>query len=484
MKYNAGKKHYLKRILVLSLIFSLIAGVISPFHTTDAQAAYSGRYIIKVNRKKSVITVYERQSQGKYKAMKAMACSPGYATPLGTYYIPAKYRWQLLDGNVWGQYCSRIKTGILFHSVWYYERDPSTLCNREYNKLGTIASHGCVRLNVQDCKWIYDNCPVGTKVVIYDSNDPGPLGKPETIKITSGTKMGYDPTDIWSKNNPYNKKAPKISGASSKTVAYGAKVDLKKGVTAKSTTSTDITSKIKITITNSGKKVKKIDTRKPGSYKVTYKVTDLLNRTAKKTITVKVKTQGEPLVLKGVKDRYVPEGTTIKEAAMDGITLMCGKKKLSTDHVRLKLVKQQKGVYEATYTASYTGKKTVEKKALIKVDYKPVITGAEEQTIASGAALTEEMALDKVTITDDRTSSSGLDIQVSIALDEEKMQYQVVYKVIDGIGNVTKKTVYFTIVEETPDPDNPEINNSQEQPGVESGGQESVPGDSVTDNPT
>ena len=42
-------------------------------------------------------------------------------------------------------------------------------------------------------KWIYDNCPLNTKVTIYDSSNPGPLGKPATIKIPAG--QNWDPTD-------------------------------------------------------------------------------------------------------------------------------------------------------------------------------------------------------------------------------------------------------------------------------------------------
>ena len=76
--------------------------------------------------------------------------------------------------------------------------------NSSYNRLGTTASHGCVRLTVKDAKWIFDHCPIGTKVVIYNANNPGPLGKPRAIKVPGVT--GYDPTDIWSKGNPYNKK--------------------------------------------------------------------------------------------------------------------------------------------------------------------------------------------------------------------------------------------------------------------------------------
>ena len=35
-------------------------------------------------------------------------------------------------------------------------------------KLGRRASHGCIRLTVEDAKWIYDNCPAGTTVIIQD----------------------------------------------------------------------------------------------------------------------------------------------------------------------------------------------------------------------------------------------------------------------------------------------------------------------------
>ena len=75
-----------------------------------------------------------------------------------------------------------------------------------------------VRLNVKDAKWIYDNCPIGTTVTIYDSKDPGPLGKPEAIKVSAASKMGYDPTDIWSENNPYIKNQPVIKGVKNKNI--------------------------------------------------------------------------------------------------------------------------------------------------------------------------------------------------------------------------------------------------------------------------
>ena len=36
----------------------------------------------------------------------------------------------------------------------------------EARKLGVKASHGCIRLSVPDAKWIYENIPYGTRVVI------------------------------------------------------------------------------------------------------------------------------------------------------------------------------------------------------------------------------------------------------------------------------------------------------------------------------
>ena len=78
----------------------------------------------------------------------------GANTPAGTFYTPAKYRWQTLMGPSYGQYCTRVHGGVLFHSVWYYEKNPSTQSTVQFNKLGQTASHGCIRLSVGDAKWI------------------------------------------------------------------------------------------------------------------------------------------------------------------------------------------------------------------------------------------------------------------------------------------------------------------------------------------
>lgn len=163
-------------------------------------------YYIRINRALNVVNIYTADEKGYYTVpYKAMVCSTGDATPLGTYNTTAKYRWLSLYGGVYGQYATRIVGAILFHSVPYFTEDPSDLEYDEYNKLGTAASMGCVRLCVEDVLWIYNNCPIGTAVEFYDNYDsPGPLGKPTPLTIdTSDERRGWDPTDP-DPNNPWN----------------------------------------------------------------------------------------------------------------------------------------------------------------------------------------------------------------------------------------------------------------------------------------
>lgn len=172
-------------------------------------------YYIKVNYGAQVVTIYKKDNQGNYTIpVKAMVCSTGIATPKsGVYSIPTRYRWLVLEGYVYGQYSIQIVGNIFFHSVPYVRKnDPSSLEYWEYDKLGTYASAGCVRLTVADVLWIYNNCANGTKVEFYSSSDPGPLGKPSAKKISSYPDYlrNWDPTDP-NQSNPWrNYKEPVV----------------------------------------------------------------------------------------------------------------------------------------------------------------------------------------------------------------------------------------------------------------------------------
>lgn len=138
------------------------------------------KYYIKVNYGANVVTIYTNDENGNFSIpVKAMVCSTGRATPKsGTYKVQSRWEWLGLIGNVYGHYSTQIVGNILFHSVPYLEKyNPASLEYWEYDKLGTTASAGCIRLTVADAKWIYNNIPRGTSVEFYSSGDPGPLRK-------------------------------------------------------------------------------------------------------------------------------------------------------------------------------------------------------------------------------------------------------------------------------------------------------------------
>ena len=159
--------------------------------------ANNKKLYVEVNSKCNTVTVYDQDPNGNWNTpVIAFTCSVGNSwtpTPTGTYKTDRNHRWKMLMGPSWGQYSTHIVNGIYFHSVAGRNTTPYNISAYSYNKLGSAASHGCIRLCVRDAKWIYDHCAIGSTVHIYDSDFSGPLGKPKTIKIPSS--QNWDPTD-------------------------------------------------------------------------------------------------------------------------------------------------------------------------------------------------------------------------------------------------------------------------------------------------
>lgn len=160
----------------------------------DSVLGHQDSYEIAVNKTTNVVTVYAKDGdKGYIIPVKAFVCSGGESTPVGTFYTPAKGRWWVLMGPCYGQWDTLITGDILFHSVYYGEQDPTTLSVSAYNQLGTTCSHGCIRLKAGDAKWIYDNCELGTKVTIFESESDGPFPKPSSVQLDYS--HSWDPTD-------------------------------------------------------------------------------------------------------------------------------------------------------------------------------------------------------------------------------------------------------------------------------------------------
>ncbi len=131
------------------------------------------RYKVEISISKQKVYVYEWHYGSYSKLVKTMTCTTGTTetpTPLGTFKMGGPCgRWYFFKKfDCWAQYASRIVGGILFHSVIYSEKDVSTLRQSTVNALGTRASHGCVRLSVENAEWIYRNIPAGTTCRIYN----------------------------------------------------------------------------------------------------------------------------------------------------------------------------------------------------------------------------------------------------------------------------------------------------------------------------
>ena len=354
---------------------------------TDAEAA--GRYTIQVNKGTNVVTVYDSNN----KPYKAFVCSTGWATPLGTYQLKERYRWHELDGPCWGQYCTRITGNILFHSVFYNTiNDPSNLSVTAYNKLGTTASHGCVRLAVADAKWIYDNCSLGTTVkIIYGTSKNDPLGKPTAQKLDPYTKYRWDPTDP-SPDNPYKKYSPtlKISSKKKLKVSYGEKVNYLAGVTAKNYNGNKYSKKVKYNGT--------VDTKTLGTYDIEYYVTSSKGITVYETVTYEVVDTDAP-VISGVKNRVLSYGAKVdldsgvKATSVFGANL---KKSLEItvkdpDGKSVKLLSGNKillekiGDYEVTYSVTGTNKKTKTVTKKVTSEDRRVVITANDTIVEYGA---------------------------------------------------------------------------------------------------
>ena len=200
------------------------------------------KYKIELNRAACVATVlaYDSKKKAYCIPVKAFTVSVGSDvsstktskgltrksrfTPLGTYSVcsngrAVRYSMKTMvepdKSRVYARWTTHLVGNVYFHAIAVSKNSHKALNYKTYNKLGSPASAGCIRMTVADAKWIYDNIKTGTKVKIIkgSKNTPGPLGKPATIRIKS-SKVKYDPTDpaISDSTKKKDYKAGRITG--------------------------------------------------------------------------------------------------------------------------------------------------------------------------------------------------------------------------------------------------------------------------------
>ncbi|NLZ54620.1 MAG: L,D-transpeptidase [Thermoanaerobacteraceae bacterium] len=125
------------------------------------------KYGIIVELRRQKVYIYENDS-----VIKTFLCSSGldennYYTPKGLYRIGS--RGDSFFSPKYGQgayHWVRFSNNYLFHSVPFDENQ--NIIEEEAAKLGQKASHGCIRLSMDDALWLYNNIPQGTPVLIKD----------------------------------------------------------------------------------------------------------------------------------------------------------------------------------------------------------------------------------------------------------------------------------------------------------------------------
>lgn len=120
-------------------------------------------WLIMVDRQACRLGVFRGQ-RGSWSYAQYWTCStgaPSTPTPTGEYSVTGK-------GYSFGHgytcyYYTQFYGDYLFHSIPYYQGTFNPMDSR----MGMHISQGCVRLPIDRAKWIWDNVPLATKVVIY-----------------------------------------------------------------------------------------------------------------------------------------------------------------------------------------------------------------------------------------------------------------------------------------------------------------------------
>lgn len=131
------------------------------------------KYLIAVSRELNRLCLYEGK-KGNWKLIDYWMVSTGRPengsiskTPTGSWLMPKEdnhlgYIGGHEDYTCW--YATRFYKRCFFHSVTYL---PESKVNKLDPRLGMNISDGCIRMDISNAKWIYDNCHTGTRVIVY-----------------------------------------------------------------------------------------------------------------------------------------------------------------------------------------------------------------------------------------------------------------------------------------------------------------------------
>jgi lipoprotein-anchoring transpeptidase ErfK/SrfK len=128
------------------------------------KATSDTNYYINVDLSNQRVNIFTK-SDGKWILDRSFICSTGKAstpTVKGDFTIKDKGPMFRAGSNTICNYYTRFYGNYLFHTVLLDNNE-----NIQDGRLGTPLSHGCIRLAIDDAKYIYTSIPYGTNVSIH-----------------------------------------------------------------------------------------------------------------------------------------------------------------------------------------------------------------------------------------------------------------------------------------------------------------------------
>jgi len=177
----------MKRIGLI-LAFVLLLGVLPAAASAKDELKNTDpeKYYIVLDLKNQIVTVYEKNETGEYTEadiVRRFLCSSGSTkpksgdpndigspTPVGIWKLGGRQRFgRFANFSDRARYWVQLVGDNIFHSIMFDRDDFAALKPSPYGNLGSAVSHGCIRLHVEDAKWLYYYAPPGTTCLVTDN---------------------------------------------------------------------------------------------------------------------------------------------------------------------------------------------------------------------------------------------------------------------------------------------------------------------------
>ncbi|WP_052952034.1 DUF5011 domain-containing protein [Paraclostridium benzoelyticum] len=305
---------------------------------------------------------------------------------------------------------------------------------------------GNITKDIKVIKNTVDTSEVGIYKVIYKVTDSKGASNTKFILVT-----------VRSNDKPL------IIGADDTSIKEGTLFDPMDGVAAIDTEDGNITKHIKV----GGY----VNTNKPGTYELTYKVNDKDGNTdtVKRTIIVNPKElhiNNLPVI--NASNKTIKVGDTFNP--LTGVTATDKEDGNITKHIKVieNTVNTNKaGTYKVVYKVTDSNGATTTKSiaVIVKSNDKPVISGADNASIKEGTSFD---SMKGVTATDKEDGNITKHIKVTGSVDTNKPgTYELTYTVTDKNGNSTTTKRTITVSPKDEETSNlPEINEDNKTPNV------------------